>query len=106
MRRETLSKTLRQFGNVALHTWCTPGAHLVHNPVHTWCTTQCTPGAALKKELERLEELENQEKRRIKQEEKAKEKAKRRAEFEKKKSEEQKEESSQVCSEGDCFKLI
>ena len=51
----------RQFGKVALNTWCTPGAHLVN----TWCTpgehlvnsdhmvhtqimnTWCTPGAHL-----------------------------------------------------------
>ena len=54
---------LRQFGNVALHTWCTPGAHPSAHLVHTWCTpgeqwshgahpnnehlvhTWCTPGA-------------------------------------------------------------
>ena len=26
----------RQFGNVALHTWCTPGAHPSAHLVHTW----------------------------------------------------------------------
>ena len=26
------------FGNVALHTWCTPGAHPSAHLVHTWCT--------------------------------------------------------------------
>ena len=37
---------------------------------------------ALKKELERLEELERQEKKRIKQEEKSREKARRKADYE------------------------
>ena len=57
--------TDRQFGNVALNTWCTPGAHPSAHLVHTWCTpgahlvnsdhmvhtqimnTWCTPGAHL-----------------------------------------------------------
>ena len=67
--------------------------HLLGNPL-----TFSSPAKkeALKKELERLEELENQEKRRVKQEEKAREKAKRRAEFEKKQSQEQKARESKV----------
>ena len=41
----------RQFGNVALNTWCTPGAHPSAHLVHTWCApslhqvcTRCAPG--------------------------------------------------------------